>query len=168
MNRNDIGSCQVTASAESACVTPYRWVFPDSKAHQTYHMCNFYTTILRTYSSHRYTVLKAWRVKFIQQYHEHQHSIVSCWSDLKNCQGTKHACNYLVGCCLQRTGCNGSALTYLCSMMGIEPVQQLCLLPLMSKPKPSSFCFSCGTVKPYVKNIYVSLLQPDSALDVKK
>ena len=30
--------------------------------------------------------------------------------------------------CKQGTGCSGSALTYLCSMMGVEPVQQLCLL----------------------------------------
>ena len=39
-----------------------------------------------------------------------------------------HAPTSLAAVRKQGTGCNGSALTYLCSMMGDEPVQQLCLL----------------------------------------
>lgn len=47
-------------------------------------------------------------------------------------------------------------------MMGVEPMQQLCLLAIaLFEPKHSSLCLSCGTVKPCGNNTCVSLLQSD-------
>ena len=73
-----------------------------------------------------------------------------------------HAPASLAAVCKQGIGYNGSARAYLCSMMGVEPMQQLCLLAIaLFEPKHSSLCLSCGTVKPCGNNTCVSLLQSD-------
>lgn len=62
-----------------------------------------------------------------------------------------HAPTSLAAVRKQGTGCYGSALTYLCSLMGVEPALQLCLLAFAGQPQAASICLSCGAVKACVK-----------------